>query len=138
MDNKNENNTPITAVQFMSWLGQLDGVTIVDFPTGYLRESGDHMDHRFPTPEQHSFPIGMIRAIKTISPFHKLEIKISGVRIANEKMVWETNEQNVTVDKIDVDRNNWSKVVSTRKFNGKLDLSVEHVALVDITNLLTR
>ncbi len=140
MEKEKQAETPnrITVGQFMSWFGNMNGINIVDFPREYRTERDhEHVDFN-PTGQHYDHPINMIRAIKTNSPFDKLEIKISGVHSVGEKLDWESAKQRVTIDQISIDRNNWTKVGTRRVFNGKMDLSAEHGALVDLFNLLSR
>ena len=136
---ENETNNQIDELrvnQVIAYLSQMDGVDVVDVP----REPYKNELEMIPSAgyEQRDFGVKTIRAIKTISPFRKLQIVIGGVNMVDGNLVFETAKQRVQIDDIVIDRNQWSRVDIRRVFNGQMNLSVEVSAFNDLFNLLAR
>lgn len=126
----------ITAAQFLKWLETLENVDVVDFPT----ESWTSSD----TPAgcvPHTIginPFNMIRAIKSIEPFRKIEIRINGVSRRAGVVRFDQAIQRVELRLIEIDRTDWSRVNNTTVFVGRFDLTIEFRALIDIVELISR
>jgi hypothetical protein len=121
----------ITAPQFIKWLDGLDGMKVVDFPRIPYTERGSDDTVGLNSSN-------MIRVIRLVDPFTKIEVRIYGVFLRAGVVTFDSGVQRVQMTTIDVDRNDWSRVTQTVTFMGRFDLALEFRALLDIVELLSR